>query len=143
MILGVTGVTALGLVFIFLSNPEPITSTSHGILGIVVCFVLLPLQLILGFVCNALYSPERLAVPFQDHAHAWIGRSLVVLAVVNITLGILLYNPANATALVVGCWVVFAVLVGGFVGVGEFLLGGAKTHGNIKAGEGNRLVNHE
>lgn len=49
-------------------------------------------QMILGIVCDKMFDVGRNSVPIIDKIHWWTGRSLSVLAIANIILGILAYN---------------------------------------------------
>ncbi|KAJ3285875.1 hypothetical protein HDU76_008055 [Blyttiomyces sp. JEL0837] len=97
--------SALGMLFIELeiSGPRFTTQDSHRILGIVVAFALLPAQIILGYVINALFNPERTSVPWHDQLHQWVGRGSVILAAVTIHLGLVLYSAPSGY--IVAFWV--------------------------------------
>ncbi|KAJ3026881.1 UNVERIFIED_CONTAM: spermatogenesis associated protein 5 [Siphonaria sp. JEL0065] len=73
MFAGVGLLMALGLLFIELSLADGIPSfsgsTVHGIIGITVAFGLYPVQIVLGYVSNHLFSMERKAIPWWDKMH--------------------------------------------------------------------------
>lgn len=88
--------------------------SSHAIIGLVV-LILMVLQAILGYVCNIMFSPDRKGVPWYDKAHWYIGRSLFLLAIVNVQLGWYLYAalglPFSMTILIS----VWAIIGAGFL----------------------------
>ncbi|TPX73464.1 hypothetical protein CcCBS67573_g05267 [Chytriomyces confervae] len=111
-------------------------TTPHGIIGVVLCFAIYPMQVALGFISNALFSAERHSVPWWDQAHWWLGRSAVLLAVVNVHLGLMLYE---ASAVIVGLyWGFIGVVVLGVFGfLGEYRMKGAVHH--VKGGFHNEV----
>ncbi|KAI8615905.1 hypothetical protein BC830DRAFT_1120264 [Chytriomyces sp. MP71] len=128
--LGVGGLTALSLLLIELQvSPGAqrfLDAGPHGVLGLVLCFVLLPTQVLLGVLCNILYRTLRRDVPWWDQVHWWCGRGVVVAALVQLQLGLNTYGaPAWATVLL---WVWVAVVLALFLGVGEMLWGGVVHH---------------
>ena len=46
------------------------------------------LQIILGFVIDKLWSPDRTSIPLWDKLHWWIGRVVFLIAIINLYLGI-------------------------------------------------------
>ncbi|KAJ3058608.1 hypothetical protein HDU98_005288 [Podochytrium sp. JEL0797] len=115
--LGVGGCMVAGLVAVEVSLAEGksrfIQNGAHGWIGVVLAFMIYPLQVILGVLANAWYNPERRKTPLIDSLHAWVGRGVAVLAVVNMQLGLLLIG---AGAAVVACfWVWVCGVVGVFV----------------------------
>ncbi|ORY45100.1 hypothetical protein BCR33DRAFT_716441 [Rhizoclosmatium globosum] len=76
-IYGITALMALGLLFVELSivGGRRFSGDSvHGAIGIAIAFGLYPCQVVLGYVSNAMFSPERKEVPIQDKVHWWVGR---------------------------------------------------------------------
>ncbi|KAI9325794.1 hypothetical protein DFJ73DRAFT_868323 [Zopfochytrium polystomum] len=131
LLIGTGLITALGLVFIELQVPSSSTrligasgADPHKPIGTVVAFVLFPLQIVLGFISNALFSPDRPSIPWWDRLHWWVGRAVMVLAVVEIYLGLRLFGAS--TAVVVAYWVWIGVCVAAFAAAQ--LLGGAVHH---------------
>ncbi|KAJ3239617.1 hypothetical protein HDU81_005598 [Chytriomyces hyalinus] len=111
-------------------------TTPHGIIGVTLCFAIYPMQVALGFISNALFSAERHSVPWWDQAHWWLGRSAVLLAVVNIHLGLMLYE---ASIVIVGLYWGFIglVVLGVFGFLGEYRMKGAVHH--VKGGFHNEV----
>ncbi|KAI9335755.1 hypothetical protein BDR26DRAFT_804719 [Obelidium mucronatum] len=125
---GVALLMALGLLFIELSLPDGVASfsgrTVHGVIGMVIAFGLYPVQIVLGYVANALFSTERKEIPWWDKLHWWVGRIAVLLGLANICLGLLLWNAGAAYIAVY--WSIVAMILGVFVWM-EFK-GGAVHH---------------
>ena len=97
-----------GFVLIFLyQQPPHFQGSTHVILGLAVTIVSV-LQGILGFISNYTFDPERTSVPWVDIAHWWVGRFLFVAAIVNVYLGVLIYENN-------GFEVVLAAKIGHFV----------------------------
>ncbi|KAI8829524.1 hypothetical protein BJ741DRAFT_538542 [Chytriomyces cf. hyalinus JEL632] len=134
MLFGVSACIATALVCVEVNltpgKPRFIT-TPHGILGATLCFAIYPMQVAFGFISNGLFNSDRECVPWWDRMHWWTGRVAVLLAVVNVQLGLTLFE---ASSLVVALFWVFIVLVVGGVGgfVGEYWLNGAVHH--VKTG---------
>ncbi|KAJ3406737.1 hypothetical protein HDU80_010566 [Chytriomyces hyalinus] len=134
MLFGVSACIATALVCVEVNlapGKTPFITTPHGILGATLCFAIYPMQVVFGFMSNALFNAERECVPWWDRMHWWVGRVAVVLAVVNVQLGLTLFEASSG---VVGLFWAFIVLVvvgvGGFVG--EYWLKGAVHH--VKTG---------
>jgi hypothetical protein len=77
-------------------------------------------QIILGYVANALYDPNRTVVPPQDWAHWSLGfhktnnrRILVLLGIINIPLG--LHEFSGLYSMSVGLYVVYGIWVAGVI----------------------------
>ncbi|KAI8615909.1 hypothetical protein BC830DRAFT_1051467, partial [Chytriomyces sp. MP71] len=91
MLAGVGGLMAAGLLAVEINIPagEARFFTSlHGVLGTVIALIIYPLQCILGFVSDRLFKPDRVGIPIQDRIHWWLGRSVVLLAIINTQLGL-------------------------------------------------------
>ncbi|KAI9339676.1 hypothetical protein BDR26DRAFT_919020 [Obelidium mucronatum] len=130
MLLGVGGFTIAGLIAIELSLEDGetrfIATGNHGIIGTAIALAIYPAQCILGFICNWLFDETRSRIPVWDQLHWWLGRGLIVLAVVNMFLGLLQYEAGIWILAGYWAWVLFVVLV--LFGLfGEFGLGGV-TH---------------
>ncbi|KAI9327651.1 hypothetical protein DFJ73DRAFT_665570 [Zopfochytrium polystomum] len=95
MLGGVGLLSVIGLLIIYLYKPAPHFETFHQKAGLAI-EVILVLQIVLGFVSNAMWSPTRPAVPWWDKAHWWIGRLLTLVAVVNVYAGFNEYDEASA-----------------------------------------------
>ncbi|KAI9356276.1 hypothetical protein DFJ73DRAFT_916137 [Zopfochytrium polystomum] len=133
----VLALTALALLFIELAHPPGAPRTpflgddgaaganAHRPVGTVVALVLLPVQVVLGLVANALFAPGRTAVPWWDRVHWWLGRATVLLAVAQMHLGILLLG--GSTTVLVLYWVWIGTVVAAFV-VAHAAWGGAVHH---------------
>ncbi|KAJ3258967.1 hypothetical protein HK103_003108 [Boothiomyces macroporosus] len=66
------------------------------------------------FLANARWSPERTFIPWWDTLHWWFGRSLFLLGLVNVYLGLSLYddNYVLATWVTPVYWVVVVLGIG-------------------------------
>lgn len=80
------GLCGASLFVICLYKPPPHFSSVHAQLGLAVCLAMV-LQIILGILSNIYFDPDRTAIPLLDKAHSWLGRTLVVAALVNIQFG--------------------------------------------------------
>ena len=68
--------------------PPHFNETAHQGLGLVIGISSI-IQVILGFICDYLYDPEREQPPMHDVAHWWIGRITFGLALLNMPLGMI------------------------------------------------------
>ncbi|KAJ3354325.1 hypothetical protein HDU83_005480 [Entophlyctis luteolus] len=124
MCFGVPACMIVGLAAVELGRVGPrFAGSPHAILGAVIAFGIFPLQIVLGFVSNALFDAQRRCVPWWDRLHWYVGRGVVVLAIAQIQLGLLLGAFPVVWTVLLWVWVV-AVAAGLFGGVGEYLLGG-------------------
>lgn len=78
-------------------------------------FIAVFIQIALGFVANHMFDPNRPGVPWWDKAHWWLGRSLFVLGIINVHLGINLFSNYGSInmPLITGlywAWVVIGVI---------------------------------
>ncbi|KAJ3266410.1 hypothetical protein HDU77_001021 [Chytriomyces hyalinus] len=135
-IVGVGGLTIVGLILIELQVADGVDrflTSTHGKIGVAMCFALMPVQWVLGFVSNALFRLDRPAVPWWDQMHWWTGRALVILGIAQIHLGLEEYD--SSTGVFVAYWIwIGVVLLGLFGFFGEFKLGGVVHH--IKGDDG-------
>ncbi|KAJ3227152.1 hypothetical protein HDU81_006874 [Chytriomyces hyalinus] len=131
MLYGVCGLTVAGLVFIELTVEAGVSRFTeagvHGFLGLAICFVLLPLQCIMGFLSNAFFKTDRTTIPWWDQVHWWTGRTLVMLGFAQIQLGLTAHDAALWVIVAFWAWA-FLVSVVLFGVVGEWYLGGASHH---------------
>ncbi|KAJ3255166.1 hypothetical protein HK103_006535 [Boothiomyces macroporosus] len=67
--------------------------SSHEKLGLVVVLAVI-IQIILGYVSNAKFDPHRESIPWWDKAHWWVGRTLFLLGLLNVYLGIKFYGES-------------------------------------------------
>ncbi|KAJ3091087.1 hypothetical protein HK102_001719 [Quaeritorhiza haematococci] len=132
MFLGVLGGTIAGFVLVFLSvktkhfDPTKYGGLgSHLVIGLAIC-ILTILNILLGFIIDRLWKPTRRSIPWYDKLHWWLGRVTVLLAWVNVPLGLVLYDVSLFkeihfgwyaafgawTAYVVALFVVFEVKYG-------------------------------
>ncbi|KAJ3138819.1 hypothetical protein HK100_012148 [Physocladia obscura] len=111
------------------------SSSSHAIIGALLVFGLYPLQLIFGFLANALFVPTRSTAPiWPDRVHWWLGRAMMVLVLVQMQLGLQLINASQSVVALFWSWNVFIVFaMYGYLG--EFWLGGQSGHGVIQSPE--------
>lgn len=87
-ILGITTFLLTGgsLVLVCLYRPGPHFDNIHSQLGLAVCVVMV-VQIILGILCNHYYNAARTEIPWIDRFHHWLGRLLILSALVNIQFG--------------------------------------------------------
>ncbi|KAI9350289.1 hypothetical protein BDR26DRAFT_852138 [Obelidium mucronatum] len=131
LVFGTGGLMVISLITVELQLAPGVTrfigSSNHGILGTIVALVLYPLQCGLGWLSNKWFDPDRKAVPWWDQLHWWVGRSVVLLGIVNIHLGIVEYG--GWVPWVTAFWIYIAlVLVVGFWYFGEKRMGGVVHH---------------
>ncbi|KAJ3416424.1 hypothetical protein HDV05_001582 [Chytridiales sp. JEL 0842] len=121
MFYGIGVAVIIGLILIELQVPpggQRFVSTTHGILGTILCFVLFPIQVALGFVANAMWTPDRKSIPWWDQTHWWVGRLSALMGIVTIYLGLVVYKAS------VGFFVgVSAILV---MGIASMIFGAVK-----------------
>ncbi|KAJ3071839.1 hypothetical protein HDU98_004730 [Podochytrium sp. JEL0797] len=118
LILSIAGLVAIELQ-IASGSTRFITST-HGIVGTVISFAFLPLQITLGYVANHFFNPNRIGIPWYDQAHWWIGRLVMLAALVNIYLGITAYGLG---IMWVGVYVGWVVVMFVILALGQYFFG--------------------
>lgn len=125
----VTGLFSLiSFILIVLNTEPPHFDGNHQKIGLAI-FVFTFIQFALGYVSNALWKPTRTAIPWWDVAHWYVGRSLLIVAIVNIFLGMLEYSEdseEDIKGLKVAYWVWIGVMVCLMV-AGQFYFG-AQQH---------------
>ena len=87
-------------------------------------------QIVLGFVINRLFDPNRFRIPFHDELHWYLGRCLVFLGCINIPLGLSLYSAtmepvSNALYVLFALWILVA---SGALSFGARVVGREPTH---------------
>ncbi|KAK9765871.1 hypothetical protein K7432_005455 [Basidiobolus ranarum] len=107
--------------------------TSHQIIGLVVLLAM-ACQIVLGFVMNKLWKPNRPKSPWYEHMHQWLGRSTVLLAWVNIGLGLKL---VTASKVLVGLYIAWVCLI--LIG---FVFGQALAFRHAKKSKNLEQVHH-
>ena len=113
IMLGVTGLFSLisFILIILFKRPEHFDSI-HSQIGIAVIAITIG-QIVSGFVSNALWTPDRESIPWWDQAHWWVGRSVMVLGIVNVYLGLAEYKEIgqtnDITGLTIGYWIWIAI----------------------------------
>ncbi|KAI9350290.1 hypothetical protein BDR26DRAFT_852139 [Obelidium mucronatum] len=123
IMVGVGVLTIAGLVAIELhvvEGTQRFISSTHGIIGTVISFILFPVQGLLGFICNKLWDPKRTKVPWWDLVHRGLGFAIMVLVLAQVQLGLTRYGVS--TGLVVAWWLWVALLIIASVWLGEFWL---------------------
>eukprot|EP00698_Gefionella_okellyi_P005707 TRINITY_DN15171_c0_g1_i1.p1 TRINITY_DN15171_c0_g1~~TRINITY_DN15171_c0_g1_i1.p1 ORF type:complete len:420 (-),score=63.68 TRINITY_DN15171_c0_g1_i1:293-1552(-) len=116
--------TAASVIVAFLMSTEghAILSTSpivaaHGWIGLSILACGTLFQPIFGLVIHCLFDPARgTAIPIRDKIHWWVGRITIAAALVNIAIGLVMYEAAQ-WLLMMYCVVVPVVLVAGFLGL--------------------------
>jgi hypothetical protein len=125
----VLSLVGISLVFLYTSGPHFSTESSiHPLLGLITT-ILLVLQIILGFVIDALFDENRRSTPWYDVLHWWVGRLLSVLALATIVLGIVYFEKGYGESGMV-MYITLAVFVAMGVGMMVYgqMNGGAKHH---------------
>jgi hypothetical protein len=96
LMLGGSGmVSVAALVLKILYTKPPHFTTLHQRMGLALEAALV-LQIVLGFVSNALWKPTRTTIPWWDQLHWWLGRVCLGLGVVVVSLGFPEYNHATS-----------------------------------------------
>ena len=87
LMFGITGVfTGISFILIILYKAEHFDSV-HTQIGLTI-FVMMIVQLLLGYVSNVFWTPDRSVIPLWDKAHWWVGRGIFILAIANVYLGL-------------------------------------------------------
>jgi len=95
--LGTVGAGFGGSLIIFLYTPSNHHfASNHAIIGLV-AFIGMILQAFLGYICDLLYDPNRPGIPLVDRLHWWFGRAIILVAIINIQLGMTLYQTLGYT----------------------------------------------
>ncbi|KAJ3084341.1 hypothetical protein HK100_009308, partial [Physocladia obscura] len=127
---GLLSVVGLAVIEVQLAAGTPrFTTSTHALLGTAVAIAVLPVQILLGFIANWLFSANRLTVPWWDQVHWWLGRLVVIAALVNVGLGIVLYGGGLVVVAVYGAWIGIVVVV---FALGEYYFG--QVH-HVRSGE--------
>ena len=64
-------------------------------------------QIISGFVINYLYDENRVSKPWYDYVHHWFGRILSLFALVNIILGLRMFEVSFVFYVLLAAHLVF------------------------------------
>ncbi|KAI9204188.1 uncharacterized protein BJ171DRAFT_120458 [Polychytrium aggregatum] len=124
LMIGVTGgftLLAAGLMLSLDGFQVDFTSnTLHKGAGVSMIGLML-LQFVLGFVSNHLWSADRPSVPWWDKLHWWLGRTLVLMGVITMFLGLQAYGGVPMTY-IFGFWFILGFLALVLV-IGEFTIG--------------------
>ncbi|KAJ3280807.1 hypothetical protein HDU79_011333 [Rhizoclosmatium sp. JEL0117] len=130
LIYGTGGLIVAGLVVIEINVAPGVTrfvgSSTHGIMGTVVALALYPLQCLLGYASNYFFDPNRRKVAIIDQIHWWVGRAVVVLAIVTMQLGLMQYGVDAPW--IAGYWLFVILVPAGLMFYGERRYGGAVHH---------------
>ena len=126
------GLCIASLFVICLYKPPPHFSSVHAQLGLAVCLAMV-LQIILGILSNIYFDPDRTSIPLLDKAHSWLGRILVVAALVNIQFGFTLSQSIGFSQSIyvpIAHYFIVAIIVLVFL-FAEFKIGPTThSHGN-------------
>ncbi|KAJ3026686.1 UNVERIFIED_CONTAM: hypothetical protein HDU68_005226 [Siphonaria sp. JEL0065] len=119
-------------------------ASNHSILGSVIVFGALPLQILLGVVADRLFDPARKSVSLWDVLHWWLGRGAIIAASANIYLGLELVNASSA--LFIAYWVWFALmlsfLVAGHLAFGQSIHKEDSVPGPVQSLESDGALDH-
>ncbi|KAJ3393637.1 hypothetical protein HDU84_001412 [Entophlyctis sp. JEL0112] len=100
--------TAAGLIAVKLdsavpraNNPNASTASNHAVLGIVIAFALVPVQLGLGAILRNSGATPRFSrfLPLARTVHPWSGILLCVLAAINAVFGVTLYSDGSTASI--------------------------------------------
>eukprot|EP01104_Vermistella_antarctica_P018435 TRINITY_DN6824_c0_g1_i1.p1 TRINITY_DN6824_c0_g1~~TRINITY_DN6824_c0_g1_i1.p1 ORF type:complete len:1026 (+),score=195.67 TRINITY_DN6824_c0_g1_i1:129-3206(+) len=90
-------------------------ASAHERIGILVVFLSVVTS-VLGIVAHFRYDPSRESPPiFPDRIHWWCARLLMILALVNIGLGVVRYQIENVTTWMIGATAVSLFLASAFL----------------------------
>ncbi|TPX37470.1 hypothetical protein SmJEL517_g00565 [Synchytrium microbalum] len=127
LMFGVTGgitLVSVILVFLVVSPPHFKMEEPHQALGLFLALYCL-LQIGLGFLSNALWTPDRPGIPiFPDKLHWWVGRTALLVGVIEIYLGLVLYGQSYpmSPAIIPLYWTWIAIMFGVLI-FGQFKFG--------------------
>lgn len=124
-IMGITTVILglAGVILIFLYTTPPHFDSTHAIVGTAIIALML-VQVVLGFVSNHMFDPDRTSIPAVDKVHWWLGRLLLLGGIGNCQLGFSLYNnfyPLSSFFVIVHWTVVGGAVI--LFSVAEFKIG--------------------
>jgi hypothetical protein len=142
-----TGLLSTGaflLIFSAMKAPHfsrsSLLENSHIKFGLVI-FILMFVQIGLGFLSNYLFDEKRTAVPIQDRLHWVLGRLLTLGGIINVTMGLILFRTKGFNLPIVFDVVHYSVLLLGGFGFmyGEIFLG-QSHHKEVEDGEQEPLL---
>jgi hypothetical protein len=111
-------------------------------LGLIV-WILALMQSVLGVFINKWFDPLRSTTPLSDKLHWWLGRSLIVGAIINVFLGAYfyqeLYGNGNGKTLATAGFVIVGFSILMFVG-GEYFIGQKNHNGGDGKNEGSAML---
>lgn len=123
LMLVVTGFLSIAaFIFIFLYESGPHFTGdefSHRSLGLAVTVILI-VQIALGFVCDALFKPDRKSIPIYDVVHWWLGRISLLLALVTCFQGLQAFGSSMLWKILFIVWICVSCLV---LAAGEYFIG--------------------
>ncbi|KAJ3292416.1 hypothetical protein HDU79_001442 [Rhizoclosmatium sp. JEL0117] len=102
-------------------------ASTHGIIGTLIVLFLYPLQMALGVTTQQKFDPARSSIPVLDKSHWWTGRTIALLAIINIHLGLSRNNCSIGWFVGFYLWILVVLLVG-FAFIGERVLDGPNHH---------------
>ncbi|EGF84250.1 hypothetical protein BATDEDRAFT_22118 [Batrachochytrium dendrobatidis JAM81] len=133
---GLLTIAAIILVVLY-KTPPHFTNGFHRSFGLAIAIVMI-IQIILGVICDRMFSPNRTSIPIWDKLHWIFGRSLAVAGMINIITGMSMLQSIGYVV-TVGTKAGYGVIVGciliGFI-VAEVMLGQIH-HGKIAPPELN------
>jgi hypothetical protein len=108
-------VSLIAFIILYLYKTPPHFSSTHEKIGLSI-LVFMIAEAVLGWIIDKLYDPARLFIPLRDKVHWWFGRSILVLAVINVQLGFDLFNEKKfngglGVGYVIGNWFVVGLFV--------------------------------
>ena len=106
-------VSLVAFIVIYLYKTPPHFVSNHEKIGITIVVMMIA-EAILGWAIDQLYEPSRQSVPLRDQAHWWVGRCILLLAVINVQLGFDLFNEKKldggvGVGYVAGNWIVLGL----------------------------------
>jgi uncharacterized membrane protein YhaH (DUF805 family) len=137
-------VVLAAFIIIFVSRGGVFTMGAHQVIGTII-FALTMAQPFIGLIADRLFDPSRSKVPAQDQIHWWVGRLLLVLAIVNIFLGIdRLFINSTGAYIMYGLFAGWTGLTVAILIANEVRVGGAQESDVINLDGGNaKLISSE
>nr|CAG8537020.1 3380_t:CDS:2 [Entrophospora candida] len=109
---GALPLSITGIIMAYLAGVKfNIESRHHAIGAILTCCLFI--QLLIGAIHHHLYSPERKYTPWWTKVHWWFGRSIIILAFIQIPIGLNIFNVAKAY--IVGYYIYTTVIIVAYV----------------------------
>ncbi|GBC01972.1 hypothetical protein RclHR1_00440038 [Rhizophagus clarus] len=113
-----TPLTLVGLISAFAAGVRFHAANTHHFLGVVV-FIGFISQISLGWIHHKLYDPARKYFPWWTKLHWWWGRALILVAFIQILLGLQQYNASQG--IFVGYYIYVLFILSAYAGLSYHL----------------------